>query len=171
MRWAEREVPSPPLWPADPSARGAVEVAEAWGDRTLQPLARRVIWWGLRSRPDAMPSFLAGSSLPVPAWAARLSGPVTAMVEWRLNAVSEDAVCADVAAMPSHLDRIGAWMDEGVLGGSDTPNAADLQIASSLALIRALHDLRPAIDAHRAGELPRRFFGDYPGDVPSGALP
>ena len=169
MRWLEARRPEPALWPADPAARASVEEAERWGDEVLQPLVRRAIWWSLRRRPDAMPSFLAGSRLPVPGWAARLSGPVTSMVEWRLNAVSEEAVKADAAALPGHLDRVDAWIAEGVLGG-ERPNAADLQIGASLALLRTVGDLRPAIDARPAGEAARRWVPGYPGDIPPGTL-
>jgi glutathione S-transferase len=165
MRWADAVRPPPPLWPSD-----AVAAAEAWGDEVLQPIGRRLVWFALRSRPDAMPSYLVGSSLPVPAWAARLSGPATAVVEWRLNAVSAEAVSADVAALPGHLARVAALMDEGVIGGSE-PNAADLQIASSLALLRTLEDLRPIFAGTPADALVGRWFPDYPGHIPSGALP
>ena len=170
LRWLEEERPEPPLWPADPIAREAVEEAERWGEEVLQPVARRVVWWALRRRPEAMPSYLAKSKLPVPAWAARLSGPVTSVVEWRLNAVSEQAVRADVAALPEHLAKVDAWVEQGVLCTGELPNAADLQVATSLALLRTLEDLRPQIDASRGGELARRWFADYPGSVPAGTL-
>jgi glutathione S-transferase len=169
MRWAEARRPEPALWPADPAARAAVEEAERWGDEVLQPLVRRVIWLALRRRPDAMPSFLAQSKLPVPAWAARLSGPATLLVEWRLNAVSEEAVRADLAALPSYLERVDRWVEDGVLGG-DAPNAGDLQVAASLALLRTVGDLTAQIDRSRGGELVRRWFPDYPGAIPAVAL-
>jgi glutathione S-transferase len=151
MRWLEERHPEPALWPADPEARAAVERAEQWGDEVLQSVARRVIFFALRRRPDAMPSFLAKSKLPVPAWAARLSGPLTTFIEFRLNAISEEAVRADLAALDGHLATIDGWVEEGVLGG-ETPNAADLQIGASL------------------GELVRRWFADYPGSIPAGTL-
>jgi glutathione S-transferase len=169
MRWLEQTRPEPRLWPADAAARARVEEAERWGDEVLQPIGRRVIWWSLRKRPDAMPSFLANSKLPVPAWAARASGPVTAVVEWRLNTVSEDAVRADVEAFPAHLERVAGWIDDGVVGG-ETPNAADLQIGSSLALIRTIGDLRPLVDGSPAGTLAKRWFAGYPGSIPPGTI-
>ena len=169
MRWLEAQRPEPALWPAGAEEREAVERAEAWGEDVLQPLARRVIWWSLRKRPDAMPSFLAQSKLPVPGWAARLSGPATSMVEWRLNAVSEEAVRADVDALPAHLATVAGWIDDGVVGG-ETPNAADLQLGSSLALIRTIGDLAPLVDGSPAGALAKRWFPDYPGSIPPGTL-
>ena len=169
MRWLEERHPEPALWPADPEARAAVERAEQWGEEVLQSAARRVIWMALRRRPESMPSFLANSKLPVPAWAARLSGPATTLIEWRLNAVSEEAVRADLEAFPGHLAKIDAWVEEGVLGG-ETPNAADLQIGASLALLHTIGDLAGQIDASRGGELVRRWFADYPGSIPAGAL-
>jgi glutathione S-transferase len=83
--------------------------------------------------------------------------------------VSEEAVRADLAALGGHLARVDRWVEEGVLGG-ETPNAGDLQVGASLALLRAVGDLAPQIDASRGGELVRRWFGDYPGAIPAGAL-
>jgi glutathione S-transferase len=164
MRWVEEQRPEPSLWPSP-----EVVLAEEWGEEVLQPIGRRVVWWSLRRRLDAMPTFLAKSKLPVPAWAARLSGPMTTMIEWRLNAVSEEAVKADVAALPAHLQKIAGWMEEGVLGG-EQPNAADLQIGATLALLRTVGDLRPMIDASPAAQLAHRWFADYPGSIPPGTL-
>jgi glutathione S-transferase len=169
MQWLEARRPEPALWPSEPEARAKVEEAEAWGDEVLQSVARRLIWFSLRKRPDAMPSFMADSKLPVPAWAARLSGPLTSVVEGRLNGVSSVAVRADLQALPSHLQRISGWIDEGVVGG-ESPNAADLQIGSSLALLRTIGDVAPLLDGSPAGALARRWFPDYPGSIPPGTL-
>ena len=164
MRRLEELRPEPTLWP---DAR--VEEAERWGDEVLQPAVRRLIWWSLRKRPDAMPSFLAQSKLPVPGWAARLTGPLTSLVEWRLNSVSEDAVRRDAEQLPSLLERVAGWIDEGVIGGAQ-PNAADLQIGSSLALLRTIGDVRELVDSSPAGALASRWFAGYPGSIPPGTL-
>ena len=68
------------------------------------------------------------------------------------------------------LDRIDGWIADGVLGG-DKPNAADLQIASSLRLLMVLGDLRPLVESRPAGALALRIFPDFPGDVPAGSIP
>ncbi|MDQ3675265.1 MAG: hypothetical protein M3401_00450 [Actinomycetota bacterium] len=83
--------------------------------------------------------------------------------------MSEDAVRADMCALPGHLDRIDAWIAEGVLS-AETPNAADLQIGSSLRLLLTIGDVRPLLARRPAEELAMRLFGDFPGDVPDGAL-
>ena len=36
--------PTPPLFPADPAQRAAVEDAERWGDEELQSVPRRLVW-------------------------------------------------------------------------------------------------------------------------------
>src|SRR5918999_3208698 len=45
--------PEPPLFPADPARRRAVEEAEEWGETVLQPIPRRLLRWTLHHRPDA----------------------------------------------------------------------------------------------------------------------
>ena len=100
----------------------------------------------------------------------RLSAPLLARAEVAVNNARDPIVRADLLHLDGHLRRIEDWIEEGVLGG-ETPNAADLQIAASLRLLLTFGDLRPGLDARPAGALARRWFPDYPGDTPAGALP
>src|SRR5699024_11049535 len=56
MKRLEERVPEPPLFPADPEARRKVEEAERWGDLTLQPLGRTILWPAFRRSPEAAAS-------------------------------------------------------------------------------------------------------------------
>lgn len=163
--------PEPALLPADAAQRAKVEEAEAWGDDVLQPLVRRVLWPMAKANPAALGSFNQGSKLPpVPGPVLKLIAPVVTRVEMKANEVTDATYPADLRALPGLLDRIDAWIAEGVLGG-EQPNAADLQIAPSVRLLMALADLRPLIEARPAGQLALRLFPEYPGDVPAGAIP
>jgi glutathione S-transferase len=73
-------------------------------------------------------------------------------------------------ALPGLLDPVDALIADGVLGGED-PNAADLQIGSTLAVLRMAGDVRPLIDARPAAQLATRFFDERPGRIPAGAFP
>ena len=167
MRHLERLRPDPPLYPAD--RRDAIERAETWGDEVLQGVARRITWWALRKRPDAMASYLRDAKLPVPKPLVAPVGRLVAPVEWRMNGITDEAVQADLAALPGHLQQVVRLIEDGVLGG-EQPNAADLQIGSSLALLRTVGDLKPLIDGSPAGTLASRWFADYPGSIPPGTL-
>lgn len=166
LRELDRRVPEPRVVSDDPAALAA----ETFGDEVLQPLVRRVLWAALQRKPGAVASFSEGARLPVPAPLARLSAPLVVFVERKLNASSDAAVRDDLAAMSGHLDRVGAWLADGTLGG-EHPHAGDLQVASSLRLLLTLGDLAPIIDATPAGPYARKLFPRYPGHVPSGALP
>jgi glutathione S-transferase len=170
VRSLEHRAPEPPLLPTDGRQRKQVEDAERWGDEVLQPLARRVIWSALRRCTPAMESFSARAKLPVPRPVVRLSSPLVAAAASRLNGASDPEVRADLINLDFHLDRADRWIEAGVLGG-EQPNAADLQIASGVALLLTLGDLVPRIDARPVGKLARRLFPEYPGEVPAGVLP
>jgi glutathione S-transferase len=73
----------------------------------------------------------------------------------------------DLAALPGILQRIDDWIAEGVIGG-EQPNAADFQIATSVALLMTMEDIRPLIEGRPAAELARRIVPDFPGHAPSG---
>lgn len=167
----EEMVPEPRLYPADDEQRARVLGAEEWGHDVLQPLARRVLWWSLAHHTRAMPSYQEGAKLPaLPAPVVRALAPFITRVEFRLNDVTEDAVQADLASLPGHLDRIDGWIAEGVMGG-ERPNAADLQIAPSIALLRTIGDLQSLIDGRPGAELTLRLFGQAPGSIPPGVIP
>lgn len=171
LRRLDERQPEPALLPADPAARARVEEAEAWGDDVLQPLVRRVLWPMAKANPAALGSFSKGSKLPpIPLPVLKVIAPVVTRVEMKANGATDATYPADLRALPGLLDQIDGWIAEGVLGG-ETPNAADLQIAPSLALLMALADLRPIIEPRPCGQLARRLYPDYPGDVPAGAIP
>jgi glutathione S-transferase len=164
-RELDRVQAEPPLFPADPERRAAVEAAEAWGDETLQPVARRILWNALRRDRSPLASYSEGARLGVPiGLAVKTGGPLVALSA-RLNEATDENVRADLAALPGMLQRVDDWIAEGVLGDPE-PNAADLQIATSLRLLMTLQDLRDAIASRPAGELTMRIVPDYPGDAP-----
>jgi glutathione S-transferase len=170
IRALEDAVPEPPLLPADEKRRKAVGLAEQWGDEVLQPLGRRVIWVALGRSPASVPSYGAGSRLPVPGAVARATAPLVARAERKINDATDVNVRADLRALDQHLARVERWIEHDVVGG-ERPNAADLQIGAGLALILTVGDVADAFGDRRAFDLARRWFPDYPGHVPSGALP
>ena len=164
-RELDRLIPEPPLFPADPAARTDVERAEQWGEEVLQDAARRVLWNAIKRDRSPLASYSEGARLGIPiGLAVKTAAPIVA-AEVRFNEATDDRVRADLAGLPGMLQRIDDWIEEGVLGG-DPPNAADLQIATSLRLLMTLQDLRAAIAARPAGELAMRVVPDYPGDAP-----
>jgi glutathione S-transferase len=163
-RELDRIQPQPPLLPADPGKRAAVEEVEAWGD-VFQQKPRRLIWWALkRSRPP-MASYAEGARLGIPvSLAVKTGGPIVALSA-RFNGSTDENVRDDLASIPADLDQIDRWISEGVIGGEE-PNAADLQLAPSLCLLMSMDDLRPAIEERPAGQLARRVVPNFPGRMP-----
>ena len=170
MRRLEQLAPEPPLFPADPAARAQVDAAEAWGDDVFQPLGRRLIWPAMKRNPSAAPSYARDAKLKLPAPVVRASMPLIARGEIALNKASDDAARADLAALPGYLDSIDGWIADGVLGG-EQPNAADLQIFTTLRLLMTLGDLRPLVAGRPAEAAAMRLFPDLAGEMPAGALP
>jgi glutathione S-transferase len=162
--------PEPPLFPADPDRRRAVEEAERWGDEVLQSVPRRLTWWSLRRDMSTIRTFLEGARLGVPVGlAARTAGPI-AWMSARFNKANDESVRADLAALPRMLDQVDAYIAEGVIGGQEL-NAADYQIATSVRLLMCLEDVAPFIERRPAGELARRVAPEFPGRVPPVAPP
>jgi glutathione S-transferase len=169
LRWLERVAPEPPLFPADPAARAAVEAAEAWGDETYQPIARRVLWPAFARAPRAMASYQAGARVPIPTPLLLALAPVVTRIERRLNDATDARMRADLDALPGHLDHVDGWLAAGVLGGA-APNAADLQIAATSRLLLTIEDLEPLFAGRPAREHALRLFEAAPGRVPAGVL-
>jgi glutathione S-transferase len=171
MRRLDELVADPPLLPADERLRAQVLGAETWGAEILQPLTRRILWGALKRRADAVPTYQAASRLPqFPRPVVRVAAPAIVRTLGAIHKASDDAVRADLRALPDHLDRVDGWLADGVLGREE-PSAADLQIASSLRLLSTIGDLRAQLAGRASEELALRCFPDYPGDIPAGAYP
>ncbi len=154
--------------PGDPTYARMLE-AERWGDEVLQSVPRRVIDAGFIRRPDTMESYAEDAKLPLPRPMLRPAMPLTAKLMAIKNKAKDENARADLAALPSQLDRIDGWIAEGLLGG-EQPNAADLQIGSSIRLLLTIGDVRPMIEGRPCAAL-ARYFPPQAGEIPAGVLP
>jgi glutathione S-transferase len=153
-RELERMQPEPPLFPVDAEQRRAVEEAERWGDRVLQPVPRRIFRWALANRPD-MRRWMAENVMrtPAPALVAAAFGPLAKAFSHKSRA-TDDRVRADVAALPGLLDHVDALIAAGTIGNED-PNAADYQIGTCLWALIPFSEFRPQIEARPAFRITR----------------
>jgi glutathione S-transferase len=170
MRRLDALVPEPALLPApgDPSYARVLE-AERWGDEVLQSVPRRLVDVAFMRRPAAMESYAADAKLPLPRPLLRPALPLTARLMAFKNKARDESARADLAALPRQLDRIDGWIAEGLLGG-ERPNAADLQIGSTIRMLMSIGDVKPLIAGRPAAEL-TRYFPPMVGEVPAGVLP
>jgi glutathione S-transferase len=163
-RFLERLAPQPPLFPAEPESQHAVEEAEVWGERELQPIPRRIFRWGTVRARELRRWLAELSGIPAPDVAATLNVPVARRFA-RVSEASDERVRSNLEALPGMLDRVDGWIAEGTLGGTHV-NAADCQIASTIRVLLAYHDLEPVVAGRPCAELARRLFPSYPEPIP-----
>jgi glutathione S-transferase len=170
MRRLDVLAPDPPLLPP-PGApeRERVLEAERWGDEVLQAVPRRLIDAAFLRAPGAMETYAGEAKLPLPRAILRPALPLTARLMAIKNGARDEAARADLAALPGLLEQIDGWIAEGLLGG-ERPNAADLQIGSTIRLLLSIGDVRPLIEGHACERL-AGYFPPMIGEVPAGALP
>jgi glutathione S-transferase len=157
--------PAPPLYPGDKA--DAVREAELWGDEELQDLGRRLPWGALHFRPEAVGTFGGAGPLD-PAgtdFAIRM-----ARATWKYHGITAQRLADDLAGLPAKLDHVDGLVENGTIGG-ETPNAADLQIGATIRVLLTVGDLVPLLSHRPAEGLARRWFPDYPGEIPAGAYP
>jgi glutathione S-transferase len=152
--------PEPKLLTSD-----AVKEAERWGDEELQPIPRRLAWWALvhmsgKERTESARLSLEGYRVGLPTGIAARTVLPLAKAAVRYNNSSDDAVRADLAAVPDRIDRVDALIAEGVIGGRQ-PNAADFQIGTSVRILHGYEDLKPYVDGRPAADLARRIAPGY----------
>lgn len=158
-RFLDDRHPEPPLLPADPESRRAVEECERWANGTFQMAARRIALgaalrddWPAQSRASA--NGRMGYLLYRRALARRLIIP---MIGRFVFAVDQPAERELLAELPAMLDRIDAWIAEGVLGAAQL-TVADFMVAPSLALILYRADVQPMFVGRPALELVDRLL-------------
>jgi glutathione S-transferase len=164
-RALDRIQPDPPLFPADPDARAAVEDAERFGDEQLQHPIRQLLWWGFKHEKENLRGYSEGAHLGVPiGLAIKTGGPLVA-ISARLNEATDPCARAALAVLPALLDQVDAYIADGTIGNPER-NAADFQIATSIGLALTLDDLKPLIESRPAGALAREIVPNYPGHTP-----
>jgi glutathione S-transferase len=156
--------PEPSIFPSDPDQRARVEETQRWDDEYFQEIPRKIVWWALKRRKGDQASFLRGYRLGLPTGILVATSPPLIRAALRLNDSTDDVVRGQIAAIPAALDKIDGWIAEGVIGG-EQPNAADFQIATTLALLMAFADIEPAIAGRPAAALARRLVPEPPGQI------
>jgi glutathione S-transferase len=170
MRRLDSLVEEPSLLPSaeDPACSRVLE-AERWGDETFQSVPRRLIDVAFLRRPADMESYAGDTKLVLPVPMLRPTTPIVARLMAIRNGARDETARVDLGGLPGQLDKVDAWIAEGLLGG-DLPNAADLQIGSSIRLLMSIGDVRPLIEGRPAAQL-TRYFPPMIGQVEPGVLP
>lgn len=168
-RELHRLAPRAGLFPEDPERRQAVEEAERFGHDELQPIARRVFRWA-GAHDQAVRAWMAKEVLgaPAPTLVGYALKPVMVFFGRLVSKADDVQVRRDLARLPGLLDRADALLADGTIGGA--PNAADLQILTSIRLLIAHEDLRPAVARRPCGRAALGLIPDYPRSGPD-ALP
>jgi glutathione S-transferase len=156
--------PDPPLFPSDPEQRRAVEEAERWGDRDYQPVPRRIFRWAVTSDGELRKELAERSGMPAPGVASFAFWPVS-QIYVRFEGGGREAARTDIAALPSHLDRVDGLIADGVIDGEDL-NAADFQIGTTTRVLLNFEQLRPLLEGRPAAKHAMRIAPDFGVDVP-----
>jgi glutathione S-transferase len=167
-RALEEAKPDPPLFPAHPQRRLAVEEAERWGDEILQDVPRRIVRWLSVHRPQTRTMIAREIGVPFPRFAAWINAP---SARYMANKVDSDAEIRNaIARVPEVLDHVDRLIADSVIGG-EQPNAADLQIATSVRALLTVRDLDGVTRERPAADLAMGLIPEFGNDFPAGLLP
>jgi glutathione S-transferase len=157
-RFLDERHPQPPLFPAEPERRAAVEEAERWANETLQMAARRIPGAAVVREPATFARAAGDGRLGYLLYkrelARRLIVPRILGGIFNTGPAREGELLAELRAM---LDRIDAWIADGTLGGAQL-NAADFMVAPSLAVILYRPDVLPLFEGRPALALVDRLL-------------
>jgi glutathione S-transferase len=167
-RTLEELQPGPPLFPADPTQRLAVEEAERWGDEVLQDVPRRIVRWLAVHRPETKVMIARDVGVPLPRLAAWVNTPSARHLANKVDA--DGRIQEAIAQVPEVLNRVDELIARGVIGAGK-PNAADFQIATSVRSLLNVQDLGPATEGRPASELAMALIPEFGTDRPAGLLP
>ena len=163
-RFLEERHADPPLFPADPGRRREVEDVERWANGTFQMAARRILGGAVVRDPSAFSRSTGDGRMGYVLYrrplARRLVIPIIARYGFNIDRGTDRELLPELPAM---LDRIDAWIADGILGGAE-PNVADFMVAPSLALILYRRDLMPLFEGRPALELVDRLLPE-PGNA------
>jgi glutathione S-transferase len=154
-RYLEEAEPDPPLYPGARAER--IEEAERFADEVLQPLARRLLLACGRRGLDGAADHGDDGRLGAILASSRGRRRIVIRVAYRFFGISDEVERLDMAALPGVLDHVDELVASGVIGGPE-PNAADFQIAPSLALLDYRLELRDEVEPRPAWALVERLL-------------
>jgi glutathione S-transferase len=146
-------VPEPPLVPDGPRALEA----EVWADEVLQRWARRMVAATGANDPGALAGRGAGGRLGALLTPHERTRRLTARAVLVAFRATKEQLRDDRARTGEILDRVDAWIEEGVLNGAEL-RSPDLAVASSLALAEYIVALQPELQLRPAMALLDRVF-------------
>ncbi len=157
-RYLDTHHPDPPLFPADPGQRTAVEEAESWANEALQMAARRIPLAICLRDPAEFARLGDDGRLGYLLFRHRLVRRlIVPPVLGQTFATKGDPDRDPIVELPGMLDRVDNWIADGVLNGTQL-NAADFMVAPSLALILYRPDAKPIFEGRPALELVDRLL-------------
>jgi glutathione S-transferase len=155
-RFLDALAPETPLLPRD--RREEIEEAERFADEVLQPTARRlVLAAGRRDLGSLVAHADSGRLGPILARSRRRRARIMRIAARYPFGISDHTEALDLAALPEVMDRVDAWVEQGVLNGSEL-NAADFQITPSVALLAYRKDLSSEIEGRAVWRLVDRLI-------------
>ncbi len=168
-RAADRLWPKPPLFPPDPARLEKVVEAERWGEERLQPIPRRLLRYGASHFAGLRRELVARQRLPAPGVLATVSVPLIRYyarsheLDGRL--ADEGGVRTDLAQLPVLIDKVDELLADGTLS-LQPPNAATLQILSTVRVLNVFTDLHDFISSRPCAQAAHDVFPRYPASVP-----
>jgi glutathione S-transferase len=166
-RFLDQLAPDPPLFPADRDARAAVEKAERWGERVLQPVPRRLFRYLMQTSEEAR-LWVGSDVIGLPGGRVLQFAflPVIGQLA-RISHADEATARATVRALPALLDHVDALIADGTIGGAQ-PNAADFQILASVRVLLEFEDLVHLLEGRACAPAARLLYPDWDGPIPAG---
>ena len=160
VRWVARAldelVADQPLFPARAWERRRVHAACRWGEQ-FHDATRRLFYCSARHDPSVFTAVMGAGRSP----AARVAVGLAAPSVVRFCAAAREATVwsarEDLERLPHDLAQIDEWIDQGVLNGARL-NAADFQIAPSVATLLHSADLWPYVEGRPAALLADRLL-------------
>lgn len=162
--YLERTRPEPPLFGSGEAERRRIEAAEEWAERELQPVPRKVFRRAATKNPAVMEWIAVTAGMPAPKVMARVSKPI-ALALARSEGADDETVRATLASLPGMLDRVDELIADGTIGG-ERPNAADLQILTTIRLMMAIPDLEPFLAGRPCVAAAERLIPAPPDGLP-----
>jgi glutathione S-transferase len=157
-RFLDERHPDPPLVPADPDERAAVEDAERWANETLQMATRRILSAAVVRDPHGYARLGADGRMGYMLYRSeRARRVILPRLLGGTFVAGRSAEARLLEELPALLDHVDALIAEGVIGG-EQPNVADCMVAPCLALTLYRPDVRPMFEGRPALELVDRLL-------------